>query len=301
MERKSMLTQKPKFRLNELIIENIIRMFTIATILITGMIIFTLLSESATFFSHVTLNQFLLDGTWLPLFNPGRFGIWPLVVGTMSISFYSMLVAIPLGLGSAVYLSEYAPKSVRAVLKPILEILAGIPSIVYGYFALNYITPMLRVLNPSTEIYNILSASIAVGMMILPLVASLSEDAMNAVPVGMRNGAFALGSTKLEVTRSIVIPAAKSGIISSFILAISRAVGETMIVAIAAGSKPMMTFNPFKSVQTMTGYMVATSTGELGVGSVQYQSIYAVGIILFIMTLLLNLFARQFVTKRRRR
>lgn len=300
MENKSDLTQQPKFRLNEVIIENIIRLFTLATILITGMIIYTLLSEAATFFSHVTLKQFLMDDTWLPLFNPARFGIWPLVVGTMSIAFYSMLVAIPLGLGTAIYLSEYANKSVRAVIKPILEVLAGIPSIVYGFFALNYITPMLRVLNPSTEIYNIMSASIAVGMMILPLVASLSEDAMNAVPNGMRNGAFALGSTKLEVSKNIVLPAARSGIISSFILAISRAVGETMIVAIAAGSKPMMTFNPFKSIQTMTGYMVATSTGELGVGSIQYQSIYAVGIVLFVMTLVLNLIARQFVSNRRR-
>ncbi len=300
MENKSALTQKPKFRLNEVIIENVIRIFTLATILITVMIIYTLLSEAASFFSHVTLGQFLLDDTWLPLFSPGRFGIWPLVVGTMSIAFYSMLVAIPLGLGTAIYLSEYANRNVRAVIKPILEVLAGIPSIVYGYFALNYITPMLRLFNPSTEIYNIMSASIAVGMMILPLVASLSEDAMNAVPNGMRNGAFALGSTKLEVSKNIVIPAARSGIISSFILAISRAVGETMIVAIAAGSKPVMTFNPFKSIQTMTGYMVATSTGELGVGSMQYQSIYAVGIVLFIMTFTLNIIARQFVSNRRR-
>lgn len=300
MENKSILTQKPKFKLNETIIENLIRIFTIATILITGMIIFTLLSEAATFFSHVTLEQFLLDGTWLPLYNPGRFGIWPLVVGTLSIAFYSMLVALPLGLGTAIYLSEYADKNVRAVIKPILEVLAGIPSIVYGYFALHYITPFLRFFNPSTEIYNILSASIAVGIMILPLVASLSEDAMNAVPNGMRNGAYALGSTKLEVTKNIVIPAAKSGIISSFILAIARAIGETMIVAIAAGSKPMLTFNPFKSIQTMTGYMVATSTGELSVGSIQYQSIYAVGIVLFMITLLLNLVARKFLTKTRR-
>lgn len=300
MEQQSTLTGKSRFRLNEAIIENIIRVFTIATILITAMIIYTLVSEAATFFSHVSLNQFLLDNTWLPLFSPGRFGIWPLVVGTFSVAFYSMLVAIPLGLGSAVFLSEYAHPNVRAVIKPILEVLAGIPSIVYGFFALNYITPLLQTLVPSTEIFNIMSAAIAVGMMILPLVASLSEDAMNAVPNAMRNGAYALGATKLEVAMKIVIPAARSGIISSFILAVSRAVGETMIVAIAAGSKPMMTFNPFKSIQTMTGYMVATSTGELGVGTIQYQSIYAVGIVLFLMTLLLNLIARQFVSNKRR-
>lgn len=294
------LKQPSKFRLNETVIETIIRFFTLATILITVMIIFTLVSEASTFFSHVSLDQFLLDDTWLPLFSPGRFGIWPLVVGTLTVAFYSMLVAIPLGLGSAVFLSEYAHPSLRAVIKPILEVLAGIPSIVYGFFALNYITPALQTLVPSTEIFNILSAAIAVGMMILPLVASLSEDAMNAVPNGMRSGAYALGATKLEVAWRIVIPAARSGIISSFILAVSRAVGETMIVAIAAGSKPMMTFNPFKSIQTMTGYMVATSTGELGVGTIQYQSIYAVGIVLFLMTFTLNLIARQFVGRNRR-
>ncbi len=300
MERQQSLTRKSKFRLNEAIIENIIRFFTLATILITGMIIFTLVSESASFFAHVSLDQFLLDDTWLPLFTPGRFGIWPLVVGTLSIAFYSMLVAIPLGLGSAVFLSEYAHPSVRAFIKPVLEVLAGVPSIVYGFFALNYITPALQAIVPSTEIFNILSAAIAVGMMTLPMVASLSEDAMNAVPNAMRNGAYALGATRFEVARNIVIPAAKSGIISSFILAISRAVGETMIVAIAAGSKPMMTFNPFKSIQTMTGYMVATSTGEIGVGTIQYQSIYAVGIVLFLITFVLNLIARQFVGRKRR-
>lgn len=300
MENHATLTQKPKFRLNEAIIETIIRVFTWATILVTAMIIFTLFSEASVFFRHVSLKQFFLDATWLPLFDPGRFGIWPLVVGTLSIAFYSMLVAIPLGVGSAVYLSEYAPKTVRAIIKPILEVLAGIPSIVYGFFALNYITPMLQKIVPQTEIFNIMSASIAVGMMILPMVASLSEDAMNAVPNGMRNGAYALGATKLEVARKIVMPAAKSGIVSSFILAISRAVGETMIVAIASGSKPMMTFNPFNSIQTMTGYMVATSTGELAVGSMQYQSIYAVGIVLFFMTLILNIIARQFVGNKRR-
>lgn len=297
---QSSLKQPSKFRLNETVIETIIRFFTLATILITVMIIFTLVSESATFFENVSLEQFLLDDTWLPLFSPGRFGIWPLVVGTMTVAFYSMLVAIPLGLGSAVFLSEYAHPTLRAVIKPVLEVLAGIPSIVYGFFALNYITPALQSLVPSTEIFNILSAAIAVGMMILPLVASLSEDAMNAVPNGMRSGAYALGATRLEVAVRIVIPAARSGIISSFILAVSRAVGETMIVAIAAGSKPLMTFNPFKSIQTMTGYMVATSTGELGVGTIQYQSIYAVGIILFLMTFILNLIARQFVGRKRR-
>ena len=252
------------------------------------------------FFGHVPVTDFLFGTVWTPLFEPQRFGIIPLVVGTMSIALYSMLVAIPLGLGSAVYLSEYANRKVRAVIKPILEVLAGIPSIVYGYFALNYITPVLQKLNPSTEIYNTLSASIAVGIMILPLVASLSEDAMNAVPNAMRNGAYALGATKLEVARNIVIPAAKSGIISSFVLAVSRAVGETMIVALAAGSNPRLTFNPFKSIQTMTGFMVATANGDIAVGTVGYQTIFAVGMVLFMLTFALNLIARQFISKKRR-
>lgn len=300
MENNPSIKQKRKPKPGEFAIESIIMGFSLFTIVVTGIIIWTLLSESAVFFRHVSFKEFLTGTVWTPLFEPQRFGIIPLVVGTMSIAFYSMIVAIPLGLGAAIYLSEYAHKSVRAVLKPILEVLAGIPSIVYGYFALNYITPFLQKLNPSTEVYNTLSASIAVGIMILPLVASLSEDAMNAVPNAMRNGAYALGATKFEVARNIVIPAAKSGIIASFVLAVSRAVGETMIVALAAGSNPSLSFNPLKSIQTMTGYMVATSTGDIAVGSVGYQTIYSVGMVLFALTLLLNIIARRFVKKKRR-
>lgn len=299
MERSRDIKQKQKFRLNEAVIETIIKLFSIATILITATIIFTLVTESAKFFSHVSFNEFLFGTVWTPLFTPQSFGVIPLVVGTMSIAFYSSLVAIPLGLGSAIYLSEYAPTKVRKIIKPILEVLAGVPSIVYGFFALNYITPVLKMLNPSTEIYNALSASIAVGIMILPLVASLSEDAMNAVPNSMRNGAYALGATRLEVAKNIVMPAAKSGIISSFVLAISRAVGETMIVALAAGSNPTLTFNPLKSIQTMTGYMVATSTGDIAVGTVGYQTIFSVGLLLFVMTFALNIVARVVIGRKK--
>lgn len=298
MERTNDIKGKQKFKVNEAVIETVIKIFSIATILVTATIIYTLISESLVFFNHVTIKEFILGKVWTPLFSPQRFGVIPLIVGTLSIAFYSSLVAIPLGLGSAIYLSEYAHNKVRKVIKPILEVLAGIPSIVYGFFALNYITPMLKILNPSTEIYNALSASIAVGIMILPLVASLSEDAMNAVPKSMRNGAYALGATRLEVAKDIVIPAAKSGIISSFVLAISRAVGETMIVALAAGSNPTLTFNPLKSIQTMTGYMVATSTGDIAVGTVGYQTIFSVGLLLFLMTFALNLVARLFIKKR---
>lgn len=300
MDNTPSIKKKRKPKPGELVIETVIKAFSIFTIFVTGVIIYTLVSESLVFFAHVPIKDFALGTVWTPLFEPQRFGVIPLIVGTMSIAFYSMLVAIPLGLGSAIYLSEYAHKNVRAVIKPILEVLAGIPSIVYGYFALNYITPILQYLNPSTEIYNTLSASIAVGIMILPLVASLSEDAMNAVPNAMRNGAYALGATKLEVARNIVIPAAKSGIISSFVLAVSRAVGETMIVALAAGSNPRLTFNPFKSIQTMTGYMVATANGDIAVGSIGYQTIFAVGMVLFLLTFALNLFARQFISHKRR-
>lgn len=299
MEKTESIKNRKKFRLNEFIIENLIKIFSIATILITLTIIVTLFRESAYFFKEVPLKDFFFGKVWTPLFEPTSFGVIPLVVGTLSIAFYSSLVAIPLGLGSAIYLSEYAPSNVRRIIKPILEVLAGIPSIVYGFFALNYITPLLKVLNPSTEIYNALSASIAVGIMILPLVASLSEDAMNAVPNAMRNGAYALGATRFEVARNIVIPAAKSGIIASFVLAVSRAVGETMIVALAAGSNPTLTFNPLKSIQTMTGYMVATSTGDIAVGTVGYRTIFSVGLLLFLMTFALNIFARVFVKKRR--
>lgn len=299
MENNTSINRARKFKINEFIIESIIKIFSIATILITITIIYTLFKESLLFFKEVKVTDFLFGSIWRPLFSPQKFGVIPLIVGTFSIALYSSLVAIPLGLGSAVYLSEYAHANVRKVIKPILEVLAGIPSIVYGFFALNYITPFLKVLNPSTEIYNTLSASIAVGIMILPLVASLSEDAMNAIPNAMRNGAYALGATRLEVAKNIVIPAAKSGIIASFVLAISRAVGETMIVALAAGSNPTLTFNPFKSIQTMTGYMVATSTGDIAVGTVGYRTIFSVGLLLFALTFLLNIIARVFVKKRR--
>lgn len=300
METTSTLKQRRPVKVNEIIIETVIRAFSFATILITLTIIYTLVREARVMFTHVSFSEFFTGTVWTPLVEPAKFGIIPLIVGTMSIAFYSMLVAIPLGVGSAIYLSEYANKNVRKILKPLLEVLAGIPSIVYGFFALNTITPFLKTIVPRTEIYNILSGSIAVGIMILPLVASLSEDAMNAVPNGMRNGAYALGATKLEVAKNIVMPAAKSGIISSFILAISRTVGETMIVALAAGSKPALTFNPFESVQTLTGFMVATSTGDIEVGSIGYQSIYAVGMVLFVITFLLNIIARRFVSTKRR-
>lgn len=215
----------------------------------------------------------------------------------MIIALGASIVSIPIGLGTAIYLSEYAPKKVRKVIKPILEVLAGIPSIVYGFFALNFITPLLKGIFPQTEVFNAASAAIAVGIMTIPMVSSLSEDAMNSVPNSIRNGAYALGSTKLEVATKIVLPGAKSGIISSFVLAISRAIGETMIVTIAAGANPQMTLNPLKSIQTMTGYMVNVSMGDVTHGTIEYKTIFAVGTALFVMTFVLNLIAKAFIKK----
>lgn len=281
----------------EFIIEKFLSLFAIVSIITTITIIFILIRESAVFFNAVSIKEFFTSPRWSPLMKPQNFGVLPLLNGTFLIAAGASVIAIPVGLGAAIYLSEYASKKVRNILKPILEILAGIPSIVYGYFALTVITPALKTFIPNIQIFNALSASIAVGIMVIPLVSSLSEDAMSAIPNSVRNGAYALGATKLEVTTKIVIPGALSGIVSSFILAISRAVGETMIVAIAAGAKPQLTLNPLNSIQTMTGYMVSVAMGDISHGSVEYQTIFAVGALLFLITFGLNLIAKRIVKK----
>ncbi|MEG0772241.1 phosphate ABC transporter permease subunit PstC [Clostridium sp.] len=281
----------------EFIIEKFLSLFAIVSIITTMTIIFILIRESAVFFNAVSIKEFFTSSRWSPLMKPQNFGVLPLLNGTFLIAAGASVIAIPVGLGAAIYLSEYASKKVRNILKPILEILAGIPSIVYGYFALTVITPALKTFIPNIQIFNALSASIAVGIMVIPLVSSLSEDAMSAIPNSVRNGAYALGATKLEVTTKIVIPGALSGIVSSFILAISRAVGETMIVAIAAGAKPQLTLNPLNSIQTMTGYMVSVAMGDISHGSVEYQTIFAVGALLFLITFGLNLIAKRIVKK----
>jgi len=224
----------------------------------------------------------------------GQFGIWSLVNATMMTTTFAMIVALPLGLASAIYLSEYASPGVRNVLKPILEILAGIPTVVYGYFALTFMTPLLRSIfgRDVVEIYNTASAGLVMGILILPLVSSMSEDALSAVPRSLREAAYALGATRLETAVRIVVPAALSGITAAFILAVSRAVGETMIVAIAAGAGPAFTFNPFKAAETMTGHIVRISGGDLSYDSIDYDSIFAIGLLLFLMTLVLNLISR---------
>jgi len=293
----SELSKASKKGILEQVIPKILFVFAIISIFTTIGIVFSLLLETISFFQEVSIIDFFTDTKWAPLFQPQHFGILALVSGTLLITVVSAVFAIPLGLGSAIYLSEYAPSRVRAILKPILEILAGVPTIVYGYFALTFITPILRSIVPSTGVFNALSAGIAVGIMIIPMISSLSEDAMLAVPNSIRAGAYALGATKFEVATKVVVPASLSGIISSFVLAISRAIGETMIVTIAAGATPKLTLNVFDSVQTMTAYIVQISLGDVPFGSLEYKTIFAVGMSLFVLTLLMNLIA-QYINKK---
>jgi len=268
------------------------------SLLTTVGIIAVLVQQALVFFSHVPVADFLFGTTWTALFKTPQYGVLPLVSGTLMITVIAMAVSIPLGLMSAIYLSEYAPTRARDILKPSLELLAGIPTIVYGFFAVTFIRPdILKLIFPGIGPFSALAAGIAVGIMTTPLVASLSEDAMRAVPRSLREGGYALGATKLEVSWQVVVPAALSGIFASFILAMSRAVGETMIVALAAGSKPQLTANPLEPMQTMTGFIVQAFSGDVVVGTPPYLSLFAVGLLLFAMTLALNLISHRVVAK----
>ena len=269
------------------------------SILTTVGIIAVLVWESVAFFRRVSITEFLTGTVWTPLFVPQSFGVLPLLAGSLLVALVAAVIAIPLGLGSAVYLSEFAPVRLRAWLKPILEVLAGVPSVVYGYFALTFVTPILQAFVPGLDMFNALSAGIVVGIMVVPLIASLSEDAMNAVPRELRDGAYALGSTKFEVATRVVTPAALSGIVASFILAISRAIGETMAVVLAAGMTPNLTFDVRESIQTLTAYIVQVSLGDTPFGSIEYQSIFAVGLLLFAVTLVMNIFGLWFLRRYR--
>ncbi len=286
-------------RIGETIIEASLFVAGIASVLVTIGIVFILVKDALTFFAlpEVTIIGFLTDTIWQP--QIGRFGIWPLLSATLMVSFIAMLVALPLGLAAAIYLSEYASPRARNTLKPILEVLAGIPTVVYGYFALTFMTPVLRELfgKETVQIYNVASAGIVVGILIIPLVASLSEDALHAVPRALREAAYGLGATKWETSTKVVLPAALSGITAAFVVSISRAVGETMIVSIAAGAGPKLAFNPFEAAETMTGYMVRISGGDLSYDSVDYQSIFAVGLVVFMMTLILNVISQRIVRR----
>jgi phosphate transport system permease protein len=271
----------------------------VASVFITVSIVLVLLVESLEFFRHVTNVEFLTGTVWAPRSDPASFGLLPLVCGTGLVAIGSAIIAIPVGLGAAIYLSEYASPGVRDVLKPVLEILAGIPSVVFGYLALVFISPLIREVFPQADIFNALSGCIVVAIMILPMIVSLSEDVLRAVPRSLREGAYALGATKLDVTTSVVVPAALSGIMASFLLAIARAVGETMAVTLAVGKRPQLTLNPLHSNQTMTAFIVETTKGDTPRGTLEFQTIFAVGLALFAATLALNVLA-QWVLKHMR-
>jgi phosphate transport system permease protein len=255
-------------------------------------IVAVLIFETIEFFREVSLVEFLTDTQWTPLFDDKHFGILPLLSGTFLTTIIAVLVAMPVGLLSAIYLSEYASEKVRPVIKPLLEILAGIPTVVYGYFALLFVTPLLQKLIPSMAGFNALSPGIVMGIMIIPMISSLSEDAMYAVPQSLREAAYAMGSSRLQAAWRVVVPAAASGIAASFLLAVSRAIGETMIVAIAAGQQPRLTLNPLVPIETMTTYIVQVSLGDTPHGTIEYKTIFAVGMMLFVITMGLNLVSR---------
>jgi len=290
---------RKRFRPGEALIQVFLFGSGAISIFTTIGIVYVLARESLLFFSsdEVSLVEFFTSTTWQPAI--GEFGIWPLISATLMTTSVAMLVALPLGLGAAIYLSEYATRRMRDILKPILEVLAGIPTVVYGYFALTFMTPLLRNIfgQNTVEIYNTASAGLVIGILIIPLVASMSEDALSAVPRSLREASYGLGATKLETSTKVVLPAALSGVTAAFIIAISRAVGETMIVALAAGAGPAFTLNPFKAAETMTGHIVRISGGDLSYGSIDYDSIFAIGLMLFMMTLMLNVISGYFVRR----
>ncbi|MBI2328078.1 MAG: phosphate ABC transporter permease subunit PstC [Chloroflexi bacterium] len=260
-------------------------------------IVVSLLSQALGFFGEVSLWEFLTGSRWAPILVPRSFGVLPLVVGTLLVTVIAAAVAMPLGLGTAIFLSGYAPESARRIIKPALEVLAGIPTVVYGYFAITLVSPLLQRVFLDMLIFNALSAGLVMGLMIIPMVSSLSEDAMLAVPRSLKEGAYALGATRLEVALRVTVPAALSGIVAAFILALSRAIGETMLVTIAAGATPRMTINPLESIQTMTAFIVQLSLGETPRGSLEYNTIFAVGFLLFLMTLMMNVLGHWVVRR----
>jgi len=275
-------------KLKEKIIESALGLSAFLTILTTIGIIGVLVTEAISFFKEVSIIDFLTDKQWTPLFTDKHFGILPLISGTILTSLIAIAVAFPLGLTVAIYLSEYAPKGFRKVIKPILEILAAIPTVVYGFFALTVVTPFLQGFMPGLAGFNALSAGIVMGIMIMPFVSSLSEDALYAVPKSLREASYGMGSTRLQTAWRVILPAASSGIIVSIILAISRAIGETMIVAIAAGQQPRLTFDPRVPIETITTYIVQVSLGDVPHDSLEYKTIFAAGISLFVLTFILN-------------
>ncbi|MBA3469163.1 MAG: phosphate ABC transporter permease subunit PstC [Herpetosiphonaceae bacterium] len=293
------LNLRKKSRPGENVIQGFLLFCGVLSMFTTIGIVLVLGNESLHFFTNdnVSITEFLTGTQWSP--QIGQFGILPLLLATLVTSFIAMLVALPLGLGAAIYLSEYASPRARKILKPVLEVLAGVPTIVYGYFALTFMTPLLQSIfgKDTVNIYNMAAAGLVMGIMILPLVCSMSEDALSAVPRSLREGAYGLGATRLETATKIVVPAGLSGIIAAFVVAISRAVGETMIVAVAAGAGPNFTLNPFASAETMTGHIARISGGDLSYDSIDYNSIFAIGMLLFLLTLVLNMGSRRLVRR----
>jgi phosphate transport system permease protein len=285
--------------LRERVIEFVLFLAALSSVATTAAIIGILFYESILFFQKVSLWEFLTDTQWTPLFDDKHYGIWPLVSGTLVTTLVALAVAIPLGTIIAIYLSEFAPLIVREVVKPALELLAGIPTVVYGYFALLFVTPLLQAFLPDLPGFNMLSAGLVIGVMIIPYVSSLSEDAMRAVPTHLREGSYATGATRLQTALRVVLPASISGVIAAYILGISRAAGETMVVAIAAGGQPNLTLNPMEPAATITAYIVSVSLGDLPHGTLEYETIFAVGLSLVLMTLVFNIIG-HFLTKRYR-
>ena len=273
----------------ERVIEIILMFAALAATFITLGIVYILVTEASGFFKEVSIIEFLTSRQWSPLFEDAHYGILPLISGTLTTSFVALSIAIPIGTIAAIYLSEFASHKARETVKPVLELLVGVPTVVFGYFALLFVTPLLQKLNPELPTFNMLGAGIVMGVMIIPYIASVAEDAMRAVPMQMREGSYAMGATRFQTAIRVVTPAATSGIIAAYILGISRAVGETMVVAIAAGQQPTFTFNPLEGAATITAYIVQVAMGDLPHGSLGYQSIFAAGMVLFIITFVFNI------------
>lgn len=291
-------TSRPRY--GERVIVGLLALCALVSVATTLGIVFALFVPTAEFFGTVSVWEFVTSTVWAPLFEPAKFGVLPLVAGTVVTTLCALAVCVPFGLGAAIYLSEYASRRTRGFLKPALELLAGIPTVVYGFFALTFVTPLLQDIwffGEGPRVFNGLSAGLVMGIMILPTIASLAEDAMSAVPQSLRAGAYALGSTKLQVSTRVVVPGALSGIVAAFVLGISRAVGETMIVLVAAGGTPDFTFNPLKAMQTMTAFIAAAGIGDQPTGTIGYKTIFAVGALLFVATFVINLFSIRLVRR----
>lgn len=293
------LRRRPFRRVSESLIEGLLILAALSAVAITAAIVIILLYESSTFFAQVSLWSFLTDTQWTPLFANPRYGILPLLSGTLMTSFIALLFAIPLGTITAIYLSEFASPKVREVVKPLLELISGVPTVVFGYFALLFVTPLLQQLIPGLPGFNMLGPGIVIGVMIVPYISSLSEDAMRAVPMHFREASYAMGASRFQTAVKVVVPSALSGVVASYILGVSRAVGETMVVAIAAGQQPNLTFDPTEAAATITAFIVQVSMGDVPHGSVAYQSIFAAGLTLFFLTLTFNVLG-YFIRKRYR-